>query len=566
MIIFKILIFIKILFVNIKCAISLDPLELHCNFSEHLFNYFKYSEKYLFNIENNISEFELKNYGTALQSHGEIVMIMLDSLREMDDKYIAEDIMTVNLYLNNVSGSINMIGNDENGEFNRTENSQNLLKGYKILHRSIVERLEYSINERCLNVSGRNYFISLTNFQEPIKHSLEVLRNEIEKLNNKIIQIMKEYLTVKEMFVMNNTEILKNYCDIIKHLALAFERKTYNIFNPKNILFYDLMESRPCFMELDLASGSQAKRYAKYNSDKELYDVLDMVRYAPLKIKNNNNYQITLFDVFRFIKFNFDVKYVKAFQNVVNAAIFRPIIAILRFYISLVHKFIIHLKFKNEELKYVMKYKIIEMGQHIVENMKSFMDLNLFNKIYTNKMYHAFNIIFNLISSFKDHNNLFINKKVQSISKFFCEFLRSHFLCWTKCHLEIKNIKEDNIRSIYDLAVKEVNKIALLTSELKKYQYIFEAANKYIPSEYINNRTLKIILKFNLPYEQLGNHEDIYRSLYFPGDNTNDIRIHCSPISSDENDEMNNDDDKDFDITNQTYYTPKYLVDYLLYK
>ncbi|XP_050544814.1 uncharacterized protein LOC126907513 isoform X1 [Daktulosphaira vitifoliae] len=566
MIIFKIFIFIKILFVNIKCVISLDLLVLHCNFSEHLFNYFKYSEKYLFNFENNISELELRNYGTAVQSHGEIVMIMLDSLREMDKKYVAGDIMAVNLYLNNVSGSINMIGNDENGEFNRIKNSQNLLKGYKILHRSIVERLEYFINERCLNVSGKNYFISLTNFQEPIKHSLEVLRNEIEKLNNKIIKIMKEYLTVKEMFVMNNTDILKSYCDIIKQLALAFERKSYNIFNPKNILFYDLMENRPCFMELDLASGSQAKQYAKYNSNKELYDVLDMVRYAPMHKKSTNNYQITLFDVFRFIKFDFDFKNVKAFQNVVNAAILRPIIVIVRFYISIVYKFIFLIKFKNKDLKYIMKYKIIKMGQHIVENMKSFMDLNLFDKIYTDKMYHAFNIIYNLVSSFKDHNNLFTNKNIQLISKFFYQFLRRHSLCYKMSHLQIENIREDNISSIYDLANKEVNKIALLTSELKKYQYIFEAVNRYIPSEYINDSKLKIILKNYIPYEQLGNHEDIYRSLYFPGDNTNDVTIHYSPSLSDENDEMNNDDDKDFDMTTQTYYTPKYLVDYLLYK
>ncbi|XP_050544813.1 uncharacterized protein LOC126907511 isoform X2 [Daktulosphaira vitifoliae] len=104
-----------------KFSISLDPLELHCNFSKHLFNYFKHSEKYLYNFENNISELELRNYGTAVQSHGEIVMIMLDSLQEMDEEYIASDIMTINLYLNNVSGSINMIAKDKNEQLGNYE-------------------------------------------------------------------------------------------------------------------------------------------------------------------------------------------------------------------------------------------------------------------------------------------------------------------------------------------------------------------------------------------------------------------------------------------------------------
>ncbi|XP_050544812.1 uncharacterized protein LOC126907511 isoform X1 [Daktulosphaira vitifoliae] len=553
-----------------KFSISLDPLELHCNFSKHLFNYFKHSEKYLYNFENNISELELRNYGTAVQSHGEIVMIMLDSLQEMDEEYIASDIMTINLYLNNVSGSINMIAKDKNGEFSRSESSQNLLEGYKIIHRSIVERLEYFLNGNCLNITVQKYFISLSNFKEPFKYSPNVLLKELEKLNSRIISSMNEYLTLRDMFVGTDNNILKKYCKIIKHLAKSFERKSFYFFNPKNVLFYDFMENRSCFSELDLISGSQSRQYVRYNSDNQLNDVLDMIRYAPLKIKNNNIYEIKLLDIFRFIKFDFDLKNILLFKKLLNTATVRPIMVMVHFYFVLVRKYVLNSKFKNDELKYAMKYKIIEMGQNIVEIIKSFMDMDLFGKYLTIYILRNFNKTYELISLFSNHNDLFSTKEMQSISKFFKDYMKTHYMKINRLsksidQLQIENVIEIDIEDFFDLVIVEINKITLLVSELKKYQYCFVAANKYIHIEFIDMHTFKIIFKHKIPFEQLGNYEDIYRPLYFPGVNATKIKRHNSDQSSDENDEINNDDNV-FDNETQSYYTPIYLVDYLLYQ
>ncbi|XP_050532328.1 uncharacterized protein LOC126900557 isoform X2 [Daktulosphaira vitifoliae] len=555
----KIRLFIYVI-LNIKCSISLDSIELHCNFSKHLFNYFKYSEKYLFNFKKTISELELTNYGTAVKSHGEIVMIMLDALREMDEKYIAADIMTVNLYLNNVSGSINMIGKDEHGEFNRSKLSQNLLKGYKILHRSIVERLEYFINENCLNIAVQKYFISLTNFTEPIKCSPEVLFKELEKLNSKIIRSMNEYLTLRDMYEEEDNEILKSYCKILKHLAIAFGRKSYYNFNPKNVLFYDFMENRPSLSELEVISGSQSRQYARYNSDKQVFDVLDVVRYAPLNLKNNNNYEIKLFDMFRFIKFDFDSRNVQVFKKILNTATVRPFMIIIRFYVSLVRKFVFLPQFKNEKLKIAMKNKIIEMGQNIVKVIKSFMDMNLFGENFTNYISCHFNKVYELILSFKERNYLFMSKELNSIPKFCYDYLRRNCLIASINKLQKANITEDNINKICHLGAEEVNKIASFVSELKKYKYCFEIANKYIPTGYVDKHTLNMILNHNTPF---GKHENTYQPYYFPGVNTDDIKKHDSHSSNDENDEINNDDNKYFDVLN--HYNPKYLLDYILY-
>ncbi|XP_050532581.1 uncharacterized protein LOC126900713 [Daktulosphaira vitifoliae] len=543
--------------------VAIDLIGLHCNFSKYMFNYFKYGEHYLFNFQNTISEFEIKNYGLAIKSHDEIIMIMLDALRDMDEKHIAEDLMTINLYLNNVSGSLNMIAKNENGVFSRTESSQNLLEGYKIIHRSIVERLEYFINSQCSLVSFENDFISYTYFKVPDSYNPNNLLKELEHLKNYIFIVIREYLM---WYDMKYDEILSSYTDIVKHLALSFRRQSYSVFNPKNVFFYDLMETRSNLCELKLSSGSQAKQYAIYNSEQQLDDILDMIRYAPLTIKSTNNYQIKLLDMFRFIKFDFDWQNIQAFIKLVNTATVQPIIFIVRFYFSLVRKFLLYHEFKNEELKNDMKYKIITMGQHIVKNMKSFMDLNLFGEEFTIFIEDNFNKMYKLISSFSDHNDLFKSKEMNSISKCYYNYVRRTILVPSNIQLMKEIETEDNINNFFHLATGEVKKIASFVSELKKYKYCFEIANKYIPTKFMNNRTCNFIFKRNMPFEQLGNYEDIYRSLYFPDANTSDIKQHYSDYSNDEYNEMNNDDNKDLVVETQTYNTPVYLVDYLLYE
>ncbi|XP_050529657.1 uncharacterized protein LOC126899131 isoform X2 [Daktulosphaira vitifoliae] len=591
MIVFKI--FISII-VYTKCSISMDPLELHCNFSKYFLNYFKYSEQYLVNFENTISELELRNYGLAIKSHDEIIMIMLDALWDMDEVYIAEDLMTINLYLNNVSGSLNMIAKNENGEFSRTESSQNLLQGYKLINRTIVERLEYFINSKCSDVSFNNNFIAYTHFKvPPISYMPDILLRVLEQLKNNIFIVLNEYLL---WYDADDTEILKSYTVIVKHLALSFRKQSYNNFNPKKFLFYDLMETRSNFCELELSTGSQAKQtasyienkefndvldimgifqiernvssrylmenrprylkldlasdsdaeqYIRHNCDKQLNVVLDMVRYVPLRIESSNNYQIKLFDVFRFIKFDFDLNNVQIFKNLLNIATVRPILLIIRFYCSLVRKFLLIYKFRNMELKQVMENLIIEMGLRTVEIMKFFIDLNLFEEKFTNKIEHIFNIMYELVSSFKERNKLFKSTVTRIITK---------------------QITENNIINTFYLAVAEVNKLALFNLALKKYQYCYKIAKRYIPTGHNDIYIFKHTLKYNIPIEQLGNYEDIYRQLYFPDDNSSYINKHYSHSSSDENDEMNNDDNKDFEVASQKYYTPKYLVDYLLYE
>ncbi|XP_050544870.1 uncharacterized protein LOC126907544 isoform X2 [Daktulosphaira vitifoliae] len=210
-----------------------------------------------------------------------------------------------------------------------------------------------------------------------------------------------------------------------------------------------------------------------------------------------------------------------------------------------------------------MKDKIIELGQQIIKAMKSFMDLDLYDKILKKSLSCMFIKTYEVISSFKERNDLVTNNETQNISKMYCSYLKRFFS--NNNFGENINVTVFNISSIHNIATEELNKVTLYVSKLKKYRYCFEIANKFIINSFLDWREFNKIIKRNIPYKLIGNHEDISRSPFFPGINTSDIKKH-SHSPSDENDEMYKDDDKDFDVKVQKYYTPKYLVDYLLYE
>ncbi|XP_050543876.1 uncharacterized protein LOC126906955 [Daktulosphaira vitifoliae] len=546
-------------------SVAVNHTYMHCNFSKYMFNYFKYSEQYLFSFDNTISETQLSTYGMAIKTHDEIIMIMLETLREINNVFCAEDLTMINLYLNNVSGSLNMIAKNENGEFSRSEISKNLLKGYKIIHQSIVERLKYFIEYKCSNVSFENDFILYTNLIKPIEYSPENLHCILEQLRNKIINNMKQYLTLKDIFAIENNPILENYNVIMKHLALAYESKQYNRFHPKYFLFYDLMEKRPHVFELDLASGSQAKQRVTYNDDGQLSDVLDELRFTPILKKSENNYRIRLSDIFRFIKYDFNLDNIQTFHILLNTATTRPIFFALHNYLTLTTIFI---KCHNIEIQLYLKDKIIKMGECIINIMNVLLDLNLFRNQYSKKIRYLFNKSINIISFFKERNDFFRNEEVPKVIKSIDLFMSIHFLSLKFCYLDKVYTVEDNITEVYNSTDKKINALAIFTEKLKEYQYCFETAESYIPLTNLNLKlTYRNVIKNILPYEQLGNYKDMYHSLYFPNNITNDNKIYDNQVSDDENynNEKNSDDNEIIEKKNQTYYSPKYLEDYLLY-
>ncbi|XP_050521361.1 uncharacterized protein LOC126894396 isoform X32 [Daktulosphaira vitifoliae] len=208
------LIILIILLTSISFCIGLSKLELHCNFSKYMFNFFKHNEKYLLNLEqrNNIQPVELEDlntYGAALKTHGEIIMAMLDALRPFTKRTTAKDLMAINLYLNNVSGSLNFITRNCSGKYNR--NLSNVLRGYQLHHKTIVDDLNKFINKKCTNVTVDEDFIKCPDYNKSGSLNF-ITRNCSGKYNQNLSNVLRGYQLHHRTIVDDLNEYINKKC------------------------------------------------------------------------------------------------------------------------------------------------------------------------------------------------------------------------------------------------------------------------------------------------------------------------------------------------------------------
>ncbi|XP_050521362.1 uncharacterized protein LOC126894396 isoform X33 [Daktulosphaira vitifoliae] len=245
------LIILIILLTSISFCIGLSKLELHCNFSKYMFNFFKHNEKYLLNLEqrNNIQPVELEDlntYGAALKTHGEIIMAMLDALRPFTKRTTAKDLMAINLYLNNVSGSLNFITRNCSGKYNR--NLSNVLRGYQLHHKTIVDDLNKFINKKCTNVTVDEDFIKCPDYNKSGSLNF-ITRNCSGKYNQNLSNVLRGYQLHHRTIVDDLNEYINKKCtnvtvdedfikcpDYNKSEYICNQRSYTNLFNKNNVI------------------------------------------------------------------------------------------------------------------------------------------------------------------------------------------------------------------------------------------------------------------------------------------------------------------------------------------
>ncbi|XP_050545501.1 uncharacterized protein LOC126907886 isoform X1 [Daktulosphaira vitifoliae] len=291
-----------------------------------------------------------------------------------------------------------------------------------------------------------------------------------------------------------------------------------------------------------------------------------MLRYSKINGKSSNYYNIKMLDIFRFFKYDFNSKNMQVYHNFINAATVLPIIITIRYYFHLVYKYIPIKKCCDPNYKNDMKVKIIKLGKHIIENFKSFLDLNLYRDQLRKCLDSFYDKINYIVSIYKKNNNLVAtNDESKKIVKILNMWTKVNYF---SCDFDKPVIiNEDNVKKAYKLINDRLDEIRLYIKSLKTYRHCFEIVNRYIPKAQIDWQRFRTTIKHNIPFEQLGYYGDIYHSLYFHDDNTNDNISYCNQSLSEENecDEEINDDNRDVEIKNQTYKSPIYLVDYLLF-
>ncbi|XP_050522119.1 uncharacterized protein LOC126894861 [Daktulosphaira vitifoliae] len=546
--------YLFVLWLNFSTALQYK--ELNCNFSKYILNYFKHNEKYLLKLKEDktiISYRDLKTYGRAIQSHGEIVIAMLEALRSIEWGNYPEILMDINLYLNNVSGSVELNFKNKNGTFDQSDKKLNLLEGFLMMHKAIVERLAYYISSICSDVSFDEVFTNCPEFNEKKDYRIKFLPGVVEKLKNR--------LSINDDLRLKDERFKLEHSEVFRILELALDNDSRWDFHPKKLLYYDMMMGQQEIDERNLMSGVQHRKYSEIR-DQRPVNVIDYIRFAPLQYKCPNETYLTLSDIFRYIKYNFDSKQLEGFQELVLATTFRLTLLLVRIYVTFFRKFRGYYKCKKDNIGNnildQINVNIIETCAIIIKQIQYFNNLNLFELKPKNFLDDLCIDLQNFIAHDISHN-LFHNmvKKITTFSKSFLD----HNILHNYCGIIVSVIlNDDNVEQIYNAFAQLVNDNSKYLIELEKYKESFNIVNK----------TRKIhFLYFVLTSKEILNPKsaminrlcssNIYTEIYNmespePDDYKN-TRIYI----------QNQQNRQDAQVSLKHIPLPKYMIDYILF-
>ncbi|XP_050544831.1 uncharacterized protein LOC126907520 isoform X2 [Daktulosphaira vitifoliae] len=433
---------ITCLFFNYS-TVSTSVKERHCNFSRYILNYFIHCERYLLRLNKtveNISEEDLKKYGEAIQSHSNIILLMLAELHCLECDYLPRDLMAVNLYLNNVSGSVNIISKNISNNNTKENKIVLLLEGYQRIHENISQQLLKYINYQCTD--------------------------EVELLFVNYPKIIDEHCNLNIEQLVLVTKDLKN--KIMKEININLcTRNSKKLYNPKNVILYDLFSHQPIVNEKNFMNGSQ-KRQIKANITD---DYLDLLRYTPLHLKCADGSNLTLLDAFRFIKFHFYHHHVQSFQKLVRYSIIYPNCALLVQYLNFITSL------KTSTINSIFYYENIRpcitlLSYTVIECLNKLKDLNILNEASDHIVTDSTTKVKELLHNFNNwpirDNNI--------ISNIFKSLKNVLFDKGIKYEMEFTIITtQDNFDDNYNNILKFSMQVKKYIKQLAKYKYLLNS-------------------------------------------------------------------------------------------
>ncbi|XP_050533185.1 uncharacterized protein LOC126901060 [Daktulosphaira vitifoliae] len=531
---------ILILMMSLKISLSLHVNYFQCSYTRYFLNFFNHNERYLLECEKNKDNITIENlliYGKALQTHSKVIMLFLADVMNSYAVEFPYSLITINLYLNNVSDSLNMIAQNNNGE---KHDANNVLEGYKIIHLAIKEQLNIYINKNCNNVL---FHYHMVNCDTPIDKY--------------------EYTTTN---LLNINYYLKN--KILTMLGQSLKRNTYKHFHPKNILFYNIM-TQPIFNN----------KNDTIKIDNNQHIELNLLRFTPLDIQCSDSTRLTIQDVFEYMKYTFNSVDVLAYMMMVMVATFRPIAILIRNFLTLIQ---VVSSENSDSVTFWLKPTFINMGQQIKAYIIEFISLISYNKKFLiNDVYYRFNnalqnytIQEKLTKSDNQNNKLLI----KILSNF---FIRNKLYFTSDIVLNKKNITENNADVIRSQLEKNIQKVGIYMNDFRKWSSHFSNIIKNFKIRSINCLNCNQFINYKV-LDRICNmeaHSEIYNASLnasMNDSNKNNIEYYKDVDAVDDkitefNLENLNDELDEYDI--KTHYSPEiqstfkplYKIDYLPY-
>ncbi|XP_050535494.1 uncharacterized protein LOC126902361 [Daktulosphaira vitifoliae] len=518
-----------VLIMSIKVRLSYANF-LQCSHNRYFLNFFNHNERFLLQFEkdkDNITIQNLMNYGKALQTHSKVIMLFLDDLMHSKSYKYPFTLIAINMYLNNISDSLNMISLTKNDEKN---DATKLLEGYKIIHVAVKNQLNIFINTHCINTPIINHMVSCN---PPIGEN--------------------EYTTTNLININNH---LKD--KILKKFYLSINRNSYENFHPKNFLFYKIMTQQII---------SNKNNIIKIDNSKHIE--LNLLRFTPLNFQCSDDTRLTIQDIFEYVKYDFNSKDVLEYINMVIVATFRPIAILIRNFSTLIKAASSE---NSNSASCPLKSILIETGRIILSYIKEFISLSLFNEEWITFLRNIINQFIYSLNNYTIKIELSnvdikcINILIQSLTKF---FIRNNIYFTSDVDLTNKNINEYNSNEILEQLKNIMQKVDIHIKDLKKWSNYLNLIikNCSIPNwknsfhnHFINSNVSNIICSteshFEI-YKASKNECNIIDVGYFkkPDITQFDLeKLKDEPDNNDNNDTINTQPCK-----------PLYMIDYLPY-
>ncbi|XP_050437265.1 uncharacterized protein LOC126843653 [Adelges cooleyi] len=348
---------IKFVFVH---SLVIDKYSLNCSYMLHMYNVFTA------NIRVKISPDSLPGYADEFQSiHGENILAILDELREKEPSLDMYALMKINLYLNNVFGTIMVKKNTSTPAPKNQSGNAVYKEEFNGVHKEVLNGLTLIILKNC--------------FIKPIDpHRFSIISNILDVTAARDPLTEPKYydlngLLPKANFFMNTDQRITNYLEDselqLKHiLKPVMDRGTYWNLHPRKMLFYDMLSKNG-----PISNGTSPGHS----------DPLDLLRKVNLESELINGRPVNIGMGFEMIQRLFITTCVKAFQQQVLAATAHPVLHLVGSYLMFFNR--VYYLENNQYTTLVHRVDmfqstIVDMGVSILSVFDKFIRLELLPK------------------------------------------------------------------------------------------------------------------------------------------------------------------------------------------
>ncbi|XP_050424824.1 uncharacterized protein LOC126835962 [Adelges cooleyi] len=453
------------------------PENLHCICSIYMLHYFKLNaivfrntlgvgmaDKYDSAVTADAPLEALDRFDERLRSQGHIVWAMLDELREVaPNSKPPDDLMQVNLYLNNLTGSTRVSIENVPAK----DRSYRFIKGYQYLFKKMAEALTKSMDDgQC---KSENYTPAAGD-----DRGGEYGQTKLAAIKRLLVypRVVDDLTQVRAILESNKRQMERLF-------QPTFDRENYMDFKPDYLLFNSLARTDLEYMNMMFSNEQpvnfMGNKRVMLNDSLLVSNVL--TNYYPFGEKHKAN----IHDLLVWVRAVFHQDNVVAFQQHVMAAALSPVLVCLGNYFQIFDRLhpgrTIDI---NEDTSMYVKYEqtLRDLAQNLFGHLQTLVNLKLFPRTVQDYLVYISDKTAEVIDYSYDPYSPLISGVLDTVSKNIFSVMGLFKLKFstnvdTAEGVELDFNKKSYVGKILEDFDDEIRNIGTYVASFEKYKYSF---------------------------------------------------------------------------------------------